>query len=78
MLEANHRAQIEEALGRALEAGELIDAPSLNDLSATQLAVASELAGSQLVLCAIYLRSITSATLPEAMRFIDVLQTRRT
>jgi hypothetical protein len=74
MLEADHRAQIERALGRALEASELVEVSGLNELSAAQRAIANELANKQLVLCALYLRSIASATMPETTRFIDSLQ----
>jgi hypothetical protein len=78
MLEPNHRAQIEEVLGRVLEAVELLEVESLNELSTVQIAVANELAGRQLVLCTLYLRAITSVTLPEATRFIGTLQLHRT
>lgn len=78
MLEPNYREQIEEVLGRVLEPVELAEVESLDEISAVQVAVANELAGRQLVLCTLYLRAITSATLPEAMRFIDAMQLQRT
>lgn len=70
-LEADHRYMIEDLLGRALTDDELHAATRLDALSAVQHAVARAIASKNGVLCAIYLRSITPATLGEAKVFID-------
>jgi hypothetical protein len=76
MMEMDYRRQIESALGRTLRSEELVRVGSLAQLTAAQLRVAENLALKQLVLCALYLRSIAPVGVGEASSFIDSLLTK--
>lgn len=72
-LDQNYRDQIRETLGRPLTDEELVNVDGLEALTPAQLAVARTLAHRQLVLCGLYLRAVTSATIGATKRFIDEL-----
>lgn len=75
-METDYRQQIESALGRTLRSEELARVGSLAQLTEAQLRVAENLAQKQLVLCALYLRSIAPVGVGEASSFIDSLLTK--
>lgn len=72
-LRREHRQQIERALGRALRGDELVRVASLANLTPPEYRVATALARTQLVLCALYLQSLAKLKPGEASAYIDRL-----
>jgi hypothetical protein len=73
-LDAEHRKQIERELGRPLTPAELEPAANPAAMSTATMLVARQLRGRQLVLCALYLKSVTSMTGAEAIAFVDRIE----
>lgn len=72
-LSSEHHQQIAEVLQRPLTPEELAPAVNLAALSPQARAVADILVSKQLVLCALYLRALTTASLSETKQFMDEL-----
>lgn len=76
MLEARYQSQVEYVLDRPLSPAELVEAPSLEEMTPPVLQVATLLAQRQLALCAMYLQSHTPARGLQLQQFVAKLSSR--
>ncbi len=73
MLKPKYQSQVEYVLDRPLSPAEMVEAPSLEKMTPAVLQVATLLAQRQLVVCTIYLHSLTPARGPKLQQFVAKL-----